>query len=166
MFYKHGKGLAEITTLYLLWSSGALTLNCPECSRTNEPDAICCVRCGQPLGGGQKVFSVAPGRPYFAAFFLVPVFLVFIVIGYYRFFLPEGKEAAAQGAGASVSGRLTPEVERSIADAGLAYWREKLGGGEAGARVTDFGCHVQVDIIRDGKAVKSLQYQNGKITER
>jgi hypothetical protein len=166
MFCKYGKGLAKITTLYLLWSSGELTLNCPECSRTNEADAICCARCGQPLGCEQAISSAASGRPYFAAFFLVPVFLVFIVIGYYRFFLPEGKEAAAQNARASASERLTPEVERSIADAGLAYWREKLGGGEAGVRVTDFGCHVQVDIIRDGKAVKSLQYQNGKITER
>ncbi len=141
-------------------------MNCPECSRTNEPNAICCTRCGQPLGGGQKDFSVASGRPYFAALFLVPVFLVFIGIGYYRFLLPEGKVAATQGARASVSERLTPEVERSIADAGLAYWREKLGGGEAAARVTDFGCHFQVDIIQDGKAVKSLQYQNGRITER
>jgi len=149
-----------------LWSSGELSLNCPECNRTNEPDAICCARCGQPLGREQKVSSAASGRPYFSAFFLVPFFLVFIVIGYYRFFSPGGTDAAAQNARASLSGRLTPEMKRSIADAGLAYWREKLGGGEAGARVTDFGCHVQVDIIRDGKTVKSLQYQNGKITER
>jgi len=141
-------------------------MKCPLCNQLNDRNAELCTYCGQPLGREQTSSSAASGRPYFAAFFLVPVFLVFIVIGYYRFFLPEGKEAAAQGAGASASGRLTPEVERSIADAGLAYWREKLGGGEAGARVTDFGCHVQVDIIRDGKAVKSLQYQNGKITER
>jgi cbb3-type cytochrome oxidase subunit 3 len=140
-------------------------MKCPLCNELNDRNAELCTYCGQPLGGGQKVFSVASGRPYFAAFFLVPVFLVFIGIGYYRFFLPGGKDAAAQSAHASLSGRLTPEVERSIAAAGLAYWREKLGGGEAGARVTDFGCHFQVDIIRDGKAVKSLQYQNGQISE-
>lgn len=141
-------------------------MKCPLCNKLNDRNAELCLYCGQPLGCEQTSSSAASGRPYFAALFLVPVFLVFIGIGYYRFFLPGGKDAAAQGARASLSGRLTPEVERSIADAGLAYWREKLGGGEAGARVTDFGCHFQVDIIRDGKAIKSLQYQNGKITER
>jgi D-Tyr-tRNAtyr deacylase len=58
------------------------------------------------------------------------------------------------------------EVEKRIADAGLAYWREHYGEGEVTAKVGDFGCHMQVDIIRDGRTVKSLQYQNGKITER
>jgi hypothetical protein len=141
-------------------------MNCSLCNQLNDRNAELCTHCGQPLGCEQTISTAASGRQYLAAFFLVPVFLVFIVIGYYRFFLPDGKDAAARSARASVSGRLTPEVERSIADAGLAYWREKLGGGEAGVRVTDFGCHVQVDIIRDGKAVKSLQYQNGRITER
>ncbi len=141
-------------------------MKCPLCNKINDRNVELCTYCGQPLGREWTISSAASRRPYFAAFFLIPVFLVFIVIGYYRFFLPGEKDAAAQNARASVSGRLTPEIERSIADAGLAYWREKLGGGEAGARVTDFGCHFQVDIIRDGKAVKSLQYQNGKITER
>jgi hypothetical protein len=166
MFCKSGKGLAKLSALYLLWSSGELTLNCPECSRTNEPDATCCVRCGQPLGGGQKVFSVAPGRPYFAALFLVPVFLIFIGIGYCKFFLPKDRDAATHGAEASTNGRLTPEIEKRIADAGLAYWQEHYGGGEVTARISDFGCHLQVDIIRDGRVVTSLQYQNGRITER
>ena len=125
MFCKYGKGFAKLSTMYLLWSRGELTLNCPECSRTNEPDAICCTRCGQPLGGGQRVFSVAQGRPYFAALFLVPVFLIFIGIGYCKFCLPERSDAATQGAQASANGRLTPEIEKRAADAGLAYWQER-----------------------------------------
>ncbi len=141
-------------------------MKCPLCNELNDRDVEFCTHCGRPLGGELRISSAAPGRSYFAAFFLVPVFVVFIGIGYYRFFLPGGGDAAAQGARASsAQGRLTPEAEKSIADAGLAYWREKYGGGEAGARIIDFGCHVQVDIIRDGKTVKSLQYQNGKITE-
>ncbi len=141
-------------------------MNCPECSRTNEPNAICCTRCGQPLGGGEKVSFAASERPYFAALFLVPVFLIFIGIGYCKFCLPGGRNAATQSAQASANGRLTPEIEKRIADAGLAYWREHYGGEGVSAMVSDFGCHLQVDIIRDGKAVKSLQYQNGSITER
>ncbi len=141
-------------------------MDCPECSRMNEHDAICCVRCGQPFGRGQKVFSAASARPYFAALFLVPVFLVFIGIGYCKFILPGDQAAATPGLQASANGRSTPETEKRIADAGLAYWREHYGKGEVTARVSDFGCHMQVDIIRDGRVVKSLQYQNGRITER
>lgn len=33
------------------------------------------------------------------------------------------------------------------------------------AKVTDFGCHMQVDIQKDGKVVKSYSYQDGKVSE-
>ena len=96
----------------------------------------------------------------------MPVFLIFIGIGYCKFCLPERSDAATQGVQASANGRLTPEIEKRAADAGLAYWQEHYGGEGASAKVSDFGCHLQVDIIREGKTVKSLQYQNGNITER
>jgi hypothetical protein len=33
------------------------------------------------------------------------------------------------------------------------------------ARVTDYGCHIQVDIQKEGKVVKSYSYQGGKAFE-
>jgi len=32
-------------------------------------------------------------------------------------------------------------------------------------KVTDFGCHVQVDIVANSTITKSLRYQNGTISE-
>ncbi len=51
------------------------------------------------------------------------------------------------------------------AEAGLAYWREKHGSDIVTARVTDFGCHMQVDIMKDNKTIGSLRYQAGRISE-
>ena len=36
---------------------------------------------------------------------------------------------------------------------------------EINARVTDFGCHIQVDIIENGKSVVSLTYKQGEVQE-
>jgi hypothetical protein len=50
-------------------------------------------------------------------------------------------------------------------EAGLKYWHEKYGPGAVSARLIDFGCHIQVDIVKDEKVIGSLRYQNGTITE-
>ena len=49
--------------------------------------------------------------------------------------------------------------------AALAYWRKQNGSIPVETKVTDFGCHVQVDIVANNKIAKSLRYQNGTITE-
>jgi hypothetical protein len=33
------------------------------------------------------------------------------------------------------------------------------------AKVTDYGCHMQVDIQKEGRVVKSYIYQGGKVFE-
>jgi hypothetical protein len=33
------------------------------------------------------------------------------------------------------------------------------------ARTTDFGCHIQVDIVKENKVALSLRYQDGAISE-
>ena len=53
----------------------------------------------------------------------------------------------------------------SAAEAGLRYWHEKHGSDAVTAKVTDFGCHMQVDIIKDNKTISSLLYQGGRISE-
>jgi len=47
----------------------------------------------------------------------------------------------------------------------LAYWQQRNGNSPVETKVTDFGCHVQVDIVANNKIAKSLRYQNGAITE-
>jgi hypothetical protein len=49
--------------------------------------------------------------------------------------------------------------------AALAYWNKQNGSGPVDTKVTDYGCHVQVDIVANNRIAKSLRYQNGTITE-
>jgi hypothetical protein len=55
---------------------------------------------------------------------------------------------------------------RAAEQAGRAYWRETRGAEAVRAEARDFGCHFEIDIIKDGRVVKSLRYQNDRITER
>lgn len=59
-----------------------------------------------------------------------------------------------------------PETERGAKKAALEAF-QKNNRVEKGltAKVTDYGCHIQVDIQKDGKVVKSYTYQNGKVFE-
>ena len=59
-----------------------------------------------------------------------------------------------------------PETERGAKKAALEAF-QKNNREEKGltAKVTDYGCHIQVDIQRDGKVVKSYTYQDGKVFE-
>ncbi len=78
--------------------------------------------------------------------------------------------AAAQGRACSMQrgqiGNMPQASQASEArKAALAYWRERYGGSPVDTRVQDFGCHIEVDIVKDNRIAKSLRYQNGTITE-
>jgi len=64
-------------------------------------------------------------------------------------------------------GQAQPVSDKAKAatDAGLRYWRAKHGPEAVSARLTDFGCHMQVDIVKNEKIIGSLRYQSGTITE-
>ena len=64
-------------------------------------------------------------------------------------------------------GQAQPVSDKAKAatDAGLQYWRVKHGPEAVSARLTDFGCHMQVDIVKNEKIIGSLRYQSGTITE-
>lgn len=57
------------------------------------------------------------------------------------------------------------EGTKAAEDAGLRYWHAEHGQDTVSARLRDFGCHVQVDIVQNEKIVGSLRYQDGNITE-
>jgi hypothetical protein len=60
---------------------------------------------------------------------------------------------------------LDPKIEKEAKAKGLEYYEKKTKKKGASARVTDFGCHIQVDIIEDGKIVVSLTYKQGEVQE-
>jgi hypothetical protein len=70
---------------------------------------------------------------------------------------PSTNADGAQGAspsGVTLSGNVIKDAE----SVGLAYYQQKYGTGPFTAKATDYGCHVQVDISKDGKVVKNLGY--------
>lgn len=73
--------------------------------------------------------------------------------------------ACCNGGGASAQGSLTPEQSKVAREAGLAYWHGKYGPESVAAQVKDYGCHMQIDIVKNNKIVSSLRYQAGKISE-
>jgi SOS response regulatory protein OraA/RecX len=54
---------------------------------------------------------------------------------------------------------------KAAQEAALAYWQQRNGTSPVETKVTDFGCHIQVDIVANNKITKSVRYQNGTITE-
>jgi D-Tyr-tRNAtyr deacylase len=60
---------------------------------------------------------------------------------------------------------LDPKIEKEAKAKALDYYEKKTQKKGASARVTDFGCHIQVDIIEDGKVVVSLTYKQGEVQE-
>jgi hypothetical protein len=60
---------------------------------------------------------------------------------------------------------LDPKIEQEARAKGLEYYEQKTKKKGAEAKVTNFGCHVQVDIIEEGKVAISLTYSQGEVQE-
>ncbi len=60
---------------------------------------------------------------------------------------------------------LDPKTEQEAKVKALEYYEKKTQKRGASTRVTNFGCHIQVDIIEDGKVVISLTYNQGEVQE-
>ena len=69
------------------------------------------------------------------------------------------------GCGGGRAQLLDPKIEKEAKAKGLEYYEKKTQKKGATAKVTNFGCHIQVDIIEDGKVVASLTYNNGEVQE-
>jgi predicted nucleic acid-binding Zn ribbon protein len=64
------------------------------------------------------------------------------------------------------SGALDPGLKSKASAAALEAYRETHPAEKGlGAKVTDYGCHVQVDIEKEGKIVASYSYSDGKVFE-
>jgi hypothetical protein len=60
---------------------------------------------------------------------------------------------------------LDPKIEKEAKAKALEYYEMKTKKKGASAQVTNFGCHIQVDIIEEGKIMVSLTYRNGEVQE-
>ncbi len=69
------------------------------------------------------------------------------------------------GCGGGRAPTLDPKIEKEAKAKGLEYYEKKTQKKGASARVTNFGCHIQVDIIEDGKVLVSLTYRQGEVQE-
>ncbi len=70
------------------------------------------------------------------------------------------------GCGTKQAGPLDPELESKAGAAALAEYRKKNPAEKkVEARVTDYGCHIQVDIEKEGRVVKSYAYQDGNVID-
>lgn len=83
-----------------------------------------------------------------------------------RIALAEQWTAADYSCCSGVRGTAVKGDGKEAADAGIRYWREKYGDEPVTARTTDYGCHIQVDIVKENKIVRSLRYQGGVISEQ
>jgi len=60
---------------------------------------------------------------------------------------------------------LDPKIEQDAKTKGLEYYERKTQKKEAEVKVTNYGCHIQVDIVEAGKVVLSLTYRQGRVQE-
>lgn len=75
---------------------------------------------------------------------------------------PSGGSGGQPGTARPIDSKTEKEAER----VGLEAFQE-ANPSEKGvtAKVTDYGCHIQVDIQKEGRIVKSYSYQRGKVFE-
>ena len=79
-----------------------------------------------------------------------------------------GSGGACGGCGGSpiFGGEAAPELKSKASAAALGKYHEtNPAGADVQAQVTDYGCHVQVDIAQAGRIVKSYTYQDGQALE-
>ena len=68
--------------------------------------------------------------------------------------------------GQQAAGPVDPKLKSEASAAALAAYRNTYPAEKGvAARVTDYGCHVQVDIEKGGKVVRSYTYQNGSVID-
>ncbi len=85
-------------------------MNCPECKKTNDDDAIFCSQCGQLIEKRRPELVSKQRKAYLIALLFVPIIAIAAFIGNYKFNLPDGVAAVVNG----------EEIRRSELDAAVA----------------------------------------------
>jgi len=75
-----------------------------------------------------------------------------------------GQSSGGCGVQGGSGGQPDPKTESQAKKIALeAYWKNNPSEQGVTAKVTDYGCHIQVDIQKEGRVVKSYTYQDGKV---
>jgi hypothetical protein len=77
-----------------------------------------------------------------------------------------GRGGGGCGVRQAAAGPLDPRLKSEASAAALvAYRKTNPAEKDVAAQVTDYGCHLQVDIEKGGRVVRSYSYQNGNIID-
>ncbi|MEK7827863.1 MAG: SurA N-terminal domain-containing protein [Thermodesulfobacteriota bacterium] len=77
-----------------------------------------------------------------------------------------GGGSGAGGCGGKQAGPPDPELESKASAAALTEFRKNNPAEkDVEAKVTDYGCHIQVDIEKGGRTIWSYSYQDGNVTD-
>ncbi|MCX5886372.1 MAG: hypothetical protein NT096_10770 [Proteobacteria bacterium] len=75
------------------------------------------------------------------------------------------KDSRVSNQGQSPSA-LSQEIEKDAREKALKLYQDTYGKKDSLiAKVTDYGCHIQVDVYDGDKVVKSYTYQQGNVFE-
>jgi hypothetical protein len=76
------------------------------------------------------------------------------------FQMPCSTRASSQATGGNTATgiALTGNRVKDAEAAGLAFYARKFGDKDVTVKATDYGCHVQADVLKSGQVVKSLGY--------
>jgi len=79
------------------------------------------------------------------------------------------------GCGCGGSGTASPRTKVNVEqtgdkikdaeNAGYKYYVDKYGDSDVESIAKDYGCHVEVEILKDGQIIKKLGYSSGSIYE-
>lgn len=53
----------------------------------------------------------------------------------------------------------------AVENAALAYYADTYGDSDVSIKVNDYGCHQEIEVIKDGNVIMMLGYSNGEIYE-
>jgi len=72
---------------------------------------------------------------------------------------------AGEASGSASSGTQSAQADfKQLEEAAIDWYAKNFGDKDVTAEVQDFGCHQQITIKKDGKAVKELSYQGGQFS--
>ena len=90
-----------------------------------------------------------------------------IVLPGERVFSQTGCCGKGCGSGGPQSSQAAPQLSKTDAaiKAALTYYQQKYGDSAVSATAKDYGCHIEVTIVKEGQPIKTLTYVNGQIYE-
>ncbi len=123
-------------------------MDCLRCTRPNDDDAAFCVQCGEPMDIQSQELISAPPKTYRYALALVPVVLLALGVGYYKFFLPHGVVAVVNGEDIPRS-ELEESVDRMLRRERGQYARSNSAARHSEDAIKDLRYQVLTRLIRE-----------------